>query len=431
MWNRKTSLACLFWAVALICSPLAANGAEDQVLVTIGQDAIHSSELDLAIASSPFSTQFNTMSADEQASLRGDMLRRLVSARLLALEAKRLGLDKTATFKREMADFRLGLLYRGYMDKLRERITIPAETLAEMKGQLKGNADALEAAKSSYVAAQFRNAKIAALRKVQEDSHARFFESRIRVGIRPETVLMEADGMRVIYGDIVDAGQWKKLPNPEWVKDQLHNRSEMLLVAMVAERDGANVNQQLNRFIEERLPALALEKKTREWVSDEKTMRSWYIKHPETGRIPASYHVGQLVVATKEGAEALRARILKGESLFTLAGSNSIDPVGRKQNGDMGWITEGRGMPELASVLPALKDEEVSRVVATPSGYHLIMVLERRIGRQKPFSDVRERVRQMIVNQNIPAYMGELEKRFPVSWHLMAAPAASQTAVTQ
>ncbi|OGS90258.1 MAG: hypothetical protein A2Z95_02485 [Gallionellales bacterium GWA2_60_18] len=431
MWNRKTPLACLFWAIALICSPFAANGAEDQVLVTIGQDAIHSRELDLAITSSPFSTQFNTMSEDEQASLRGDMLRRIVSARLLALEAKRLGLDKTPAFKREMDDFRRGLLYRAYMDRLRERITIPAETLAEMKGQLKGDADALEAAKSSYVAAQFRNAKIAALHKMQEDRHVRFFESRIRAGIKPETALMEADGLRVTYGDIVDAGKWKKLPNPEWVKDQLHNRSEMLLAAMAAERDGTNVSPQLNRFIEERLPALALEKKIRAWVPNDKTMRNWYTRHPEVGHIPASYHVGQLVVATKKEAEALRARILKGESLFTLAGSNSIDPTGRKQNGDMGWITEGRGMPELVSVLPALKDEEVSQVIATPSGHHLIMVLERRTGRQKPFTDVRERVKQMIVNQNLPAYMGELEKRFPVSWHLMAAPAASQPAAAQ
>ena len=58
-------------------------------------------------------------------------------------------------------------------------------------------------------------------------------------------------------------------------------------------------------------------------------------------------HVGQLVVATRQEAEALRMRILKGESLFTLAGQYSIDPAGRKQNGDMGWIVDGRGLPEI------------------------------------------------------------------------------------
>ncbi|HLY97210.1 MAG TPA: hypothetical protein VKO66_08315, partial [Sideroxyarcus sp.] len=198
MWNRKTSLRYVFWIVALICSPLAA-GAEDQVLATVGQEKIHSRELELALASSPFSTQFNTMSEDEQASLRGDMLRRLVSARLLALEAKRLGLDQTAIFKREMEDFRLGLLYRAYMNKLREGVTIPADTLAEMKEQFKGDADGLDAAKSAYVASQFQAQKLAALQKLQQDSNARSYESRIKPGLKPEVVLMEGNGFRITY----------------------------------------------------------------------------------------------------------------------------------------------------------------------------------------------------------------------------------------
>lgn len=430
MWNRKTSLKYVFWIVALICSPLTVSAA-DQVLATVGQEKIYSRELELALASSPFSTQFNTMSEDEQASLRGDMLRRLVSARLLALEAKQLGLDKTATFRREMEDFRLGLLYRAYMNKLREGVSIPADTLAEMKEQFKGDADGFEAAKSAYVASHFQAVKLAALQKLQQDSNARSHESRIKPGLKPEVVLMEGNGFRITYGDIADAEMRKKTTNPEWIRQQLRDRGEMVLAAMAAERDGADVSAQLNRYLEERLPASMLEKKAKEWIPNEKALRSWYAKHQEIGRIPASYHVGQIVVATKEEADKLRARILKGESLFTLAASDSIDPAGRKQNGDMGWITEGRGMPELLKVLPTLKDDQLSEVIATPSGYHLITVLERRIGRQKPFEDVRERVQQMMVNQNLPAYLGELEKRYPVSWGVMATPAASQPAVTQ
>jgi len=157
-------------------------------------------------------------------------------------------------------------------------------------------------------------------------------------------------------------------------------------------------------------------------------MRNWYPAHPQNGRIPASYHVGQLVVADKAEAEALRARIVKGESLFTLAGEYSIDPAGRQQNGDMGWIVEGRGMPELLKVLDTLQDDELSGVIATRSGFHLLMVLERRIGRQKPFAEVRERGQQMIVNRHLPAYMGELEKRYTVSWNVMATPAAASAA---
>ncbi|MBI5890206.1 MAG: peptidylprolyl isomerase [Nitrosomonadales bacterium] len=429
MWNRNTLLTCLF-TVALVCSPLHASAA-DQVMATVGDETINSHELEQAVSSSPFYTQFNTMGEDEQASLRGDMLRRLVAARLLALEARRLGMDKTPSFQREKADFRQGLLYRGYMNKLRVGIAIPADTLEAMKQQFKGDADAFEAAKSAYLATQFQPVKRAEMLRLQQDSHAKSYEQRIKPGIKPATVLMEGDGFSITYGDIVDAEMQKKRLNPEWVRQQLKDRSEVLLVSMAAERDGANVTSQIDRYVEERLPAMMLEKKTGEWVPNEKSLRNWYVKHPEIGRIPVSYHVGQIVVATREQAEALSARIVKGESLFDLAGSESIDPVGRKQNGDIGWITEGRGVPELMKVLPTLKDEQISEVVSTPSGFHLIVVLERRIGKQKPFGDVRERVKQMMVNQNLPAYLGELEKRYPVTWNVMATQAASQPVATQ
>lgn len=430
MWNRKTLLTCLLWTVALLCSPLHAS-AENQVLATVGHEEISSQELEQAVASSPFYTQFNTMGEDEQASLRGDMLRRLVSARLLALEARSLSMDKTPSFQHEVGDFRLGLLYRGYMNKLRTSIAIPVETLEAMKQQFKGDADALEAAKSSYMAAQFQAVKSAELSKLLQNSHAKSYESRIKPGIKPEAVLMEGDGFSISYGDIVETGMLKKTLNPEWVKQQLRDRGEMVMVSKAAEREGINVSGQISRYVEERLPAMMLETKIKEWVPGEKAMRNWYAKHPEIGRIPVSYHVGHLVVATKEEAEALRARILKGESLFNLAASNSIDPAGRNQSGDIGWITEGRGQPELLKSLATLKDGQISEVISTQSGFHLITVLERRIGKQKAFEDVRDRVKQMMVNQNMPAYLGELEKRYPVTWNVMASQAASQSVATQ
>jgi peptidyl-prolyl cis-trans isomerase C len=77
-------------------------------------------------------------------------------------------------------------------------------------------------------------------------------------------------------------------------------------------------------------------------------------------------------------------------------------------------------MPELLNVLPTLKDGEVSDVIHTSSGYNLIMVLERRDGKQKPFRDIRDRVRQMMVNEKLPAYLGKLQRQFPVTWTVMA-----------
>lgn len=415
-------LKILVSTLFLLVLPISAT-AESQVLVTIGNKQVSSDDLNAAMASSPFATQMTSMNEDDQAGLRGDMLRRLVAARLLSLEAQRLGLDKTKTYLQDLENVRLGFLYRFYMDKLRERIVIPADTLAAMKKQFKGDFEGLTAAKSSYVADQYQTLKLTTLQNMLKRDNTKLYEERIKAGIKADTVLMEGKSFRISYGDIVDTNEHPVLPNPEWVKDQLYMRGELLLAAKAAEKEGVDVSAKLEQYQVEHLPAVMMDAKTQEWVPNEKVLRDWFDKHPEVAKIPERRHVGQLVVQSRKEADELRARILNGESLFTLAGKFSIDPVGRKHNGDMGWITEGRGMPELDKALAKLEDGKVSEVIETKVGFHLMQILERQPGGQKTFADVRDRVRQMIINENLPSYLGELERRYEVSWKVIKASA--------
>jgi parvulin-like peptidyl-prolyl isomerase len=418
MKNKLNLLKNLALASILITAPLQAIAAS-QVLATIGTLQVSSDDLDAAMASSPFATQMTSMDEDDQAGLRGDMLRRLVAARLLTLEARRLGLDKTEAYQKELENFRLGLLYRFYMDKLRERIVIPADTLDAMKKQFKGDQEGMAAAKAAYVNGQYQTLKLATLQTMLKKDQTKLHEERIKAGIKADTVLMEGNSFQIRYGDIVDINEHPSLPNPEWVKEQLYNRGEMLLAAKAAEKEGVDVSGKLERYQTEHLPAVMMEVKTKEWIPDEKTMHDWFDKHPEVAKIPERRHVGQLVVATRKEAEALRARILNGESLFKLAGEFSIDPAGRKQNGDMGWIVEGRGMPELDNALAKLEDNKVSEVIETKVGFHLLMILEHQPRGQKSYDEVHDRVRQMIINEKLPIYLGELERSYKVSWSVI------------
>ncbi len=413
-------LKTLVSVLLLVIAPLPANAAS-QVLVTIGDMQVSSDDLNAAMASSPFATQMASMDEDDQASLRGDMLRRLVAARLLTLEAQRQGLDKTREYQQDIENFRLGLLYRFYMDKLRERIVIPADTLAAMKKQFKGDSEGLTAAKAAYVAGQFKALKLATLQSMLRRDSTKLYEERINTSVKADTVLMEGNSFRISYGDIVDIKEHPTLPNPEWVKEQLYMRGEMLLAAKAAEKEGVDVSGKLGQYQAEHLPSVMLGVKTKEWIPDERTLHDWYDKHPEVSKIPERRHVGQLVVATRKEAEALRARIINGESLFTLAGKFSIDPTGRKQNGDMGWLVEGRGMPELDNALSKLEDGKVSEVIETKMGFHLLMILERQSRGQKTFDEVHDRIRQMIINEKLPPYLGELERSYRVSWKVIEA----------
>lgn len=407
-------------ATLLATTQMPVNAAS-QVLVSIGKEQVNSDELNTAIASSPFSTQFASMDENDQASLRGDMLRRLVASRLLTLEAQRQGLDKTSAYKLDIENFRLGLVYRFYMDKLRERITIPSDTLSAMKQQLKGDADGLAAAKAAYISDQYKILKQATLENLTKQDHVILHEERIKPGIRPDTILMAGNSFRIKYADIVNSREHPTMPNPEWIKEQLYKRGELLLIANAADKQGVDVSAKLKQYEKERLPALMLETKTREWIPGEKALRDWFDKHPEVATIPERRHVGQLVVATRKEAEALRARIIKGESLFTLAGKYSIDPVGRKQNGDIGWLVEGRGMPELDHAVAKLEDGKISDVIETKVGFHLLTVLERQPRSKKTYAGVRDRIAQLIINEKLPPYLGDLERRYKVSWNVIQA----------
>ncbi|HTZ00338.1 MAG TPA: peptidyl-prolyl cis-trans isomerase [Rhodocyclaceae bacterium] len=404
----------------------AAAFAEPQVLVTVGPLQVTSADLNAAMASSPFGAKVPTMDENDQAGLRGDMLRRLVISRLLTLEAQRLGLDKTEAYRQDLESFRLGLLYQAYVRKLRDGIVIPDATLAAMTQQFKQDNEGLAAAKSAYINERYRTLKETTFRNLVQQAGVRTYEERF-AGAKPDTVLAEGGDIRVRYGDLVNAKEYPKPPSSDWLKDRLASRVELLVVADAAAKQGIDVAGGLQKYGSERLPAVMMETKTKEWIPDEKTLRDWFAKHPATALVPERRHIGQLVLATREEADAMRRRIAKGESLFVLAGKYSVDAEGRKQNGDMGWVVKGKGLPALEQALAKLKDGEVSDVVKAPDGtYHLLTILERKPERHEAFADVRDRVAQAIIAEKLQVFVADLDGRYKPSWKVLqpAAPAA-------
>jgi len=68
----------------------------------------------------------------------------------------------------------------------------------------------------------------------------------------------------------------------------------------------------------------------------------------------------------------LHARLNKGESFETLAKENSEDPGSASKGGDLGWVGKGMMVPAFEAALFKLKKGQVSDVVKSTFGYHLI-----------------------------------------------------------
>lgn len=83
-------------------------------------------------------------------------------------------------------------------------------------------------------------------------------------------------------------------------------------------------------------------------------------------------------IRVKEKLMELRKRILKGESFATMAILYSEDPGSAKNGGELGFYGRGQLYPEFEAVAFKLKEGEISQVVETEAGYHIIQMIERK-----------------------------------------------------
>ena len=85
--------------------------------------------------------------------------------------------------------------------------------------------------------------------------------------------------------------------------------------------------------------------------------------------------------------ENLRERLVNGGDFAELARLYSQDGSAAK-GGDLGWLSPGDTVTEFERAMDALKNNEISPVVQSQFGMHLIQVLERR---QRDVSEERKR----------------------------------------
>ncbi len=138
-------------------------------------------------------------------------------------------------------------------------------------------------------------------------------------------------------------------------------------------------------------------------VTDEQ-VRQHYEANPDrysTTTIRARH----ILVKDEAKARELRDEVLKNPERFAeVAKANSADTASARKGGDLGFFGHGRMVPEFEAAAFALKTPgEISEVVKTPYGYHIIQLEERREGEPKPFEQVKEQIRATLRNEALQA----------------------------
>ncbi len=114
------------------------------------------------------------------------------------------------------------------------------------------------------------------------------------------------------------------------------------------------------------------------------------------GQVRASH----ILVKDEELAKRLREELRQDPSKFAeLAKKNSIDTATAARGGDLGFFGQGRMVGEFERAAFALeKPGDISEIVKTPFGYHIIMLTDRKEGEEKPFDEVKDRIRIALLN---------------------------------
>ena len=110
----------------------------------------------------------------------------------------------------------------------------------------------------------------------------------------------------------------------------------------------------------------------------------------------------------REQAEALLKRLRAGEDFATLARQFSTDSS-REKGGDLGWFGRGVMVPEFENVAFVLQRGQISNVVKTAFGYHIIKLEERRTVEKNGVSEEEIRVRHILINSRDLSSLGHLK----------------------
>lgn len=113
--------------------------------------------------------------------------------------------------------------------------------------------------------------------------------------------------------------------------------------------------------------------------------------------------------AAKAKAEEIRKKLEAGEDFTALAKSSSDCPS-KEQGGDLGYFTRGRMVKSFEDAAFGLNVGQLSMVVESEFGYHVIKVTDKKPGENLAFDEVKEKILNYLANKELDAKVQELKK---------------------
>jgi len=193
------------------------------------------------------------------------------------------------------------------------------------------------------------------------------------------------------------------LQDPDRLKQFVENHVLARLIYGEGQKLGYDKDPEVERQVNDLRRRLVIQKVMQSHqstpVSDEE-VKAYYDAHPEeftTDRVKASH----ILVKDEATAKDIKAKLDADPSKFEeIAKEQSIDKSNASKGGDLGYFGRGRMVKEFEDAAFALdKDGQVSDIVQTRFGYHIIKRTGRENGAPKPFDEVKSQIRVRLINE--------------------------------
>ncbi len=184
----------------------------------------------------------------------------------------------------------------------------------------------------------------------------------------------------------------------EEVNRQLEQRIQNL-IDQVGSKDkveklyGMSISKIRNEFRDDMRKQLMIQKEKQDKFGDLKVspleVREFYNEYKDSlQEVPEEVTLSHIFIVPKPSekakkeayakAEALEDSLKHGANFAELAKKYSQDPGSAPDGGDLGWASRGQFVPQFEHAVYALKPGEISGIVETQFGYHIIQLLQRR-----------------------------------------------------
>ncbi|MBN1383461.1 MAG: peptidylprolyl isomerase [Elusimicrobia bacterium] len=142
-------------------------------------------------------------------------------------------------------------------------------------------------------------------------------------------------------------------------------------------------------------------------------VEKYYEEHKEEFENPTELKVSHILLGSRGDAENVLARIKKGESFSKLAKEVSIDKMTASKGGDLGFFGRREYVKEFEDAAFKLKKNgDISDVVETPLGYHIIKLVDKRRLKAQKMEDVEMQIRRVLQKEKVDKWMEDASEKY-------------------